>query len=100
MSNPTTPRGNATCPCGSGLKFKRCCRNKSRDPETCRLCGCKEPDERGKHGEYVTLVSEDGSEEPGVWVCKGCIEKRQPKSDGLGILPLMLLAAGEWGKRR
>jgi hypothetical protein len=28
--------GNAKCPCGSGLKYKRCCRNKGREPETCR----------------------------------------------------------------
>lgn len=26
-------RRNAPCPCGSGLKFKRCCVNKSKENE-------------------------------------------------------------------
>jgi len=88
-------KGNAKCPCGSGLKFKRCCRNKDRDPETCRFCGRKEPEVKG---EYVTLVSKDKSEEPGVFVCNDCYEERRPKDTGLGIMPLVL-AAGLWKRR-
>jgi hypothetical protein len=48
------PRGNDRCPCGSGIKFKRCCRNKGRDPETCHFCGKKEPE---VEGEYAVATS-------------------------------------------
>ena len=55
-------RGNDRCPCGSGLKFKRCCRNKGRDPETCHFCGKKEPERSSA----------------ACAACVACIEKQRP----------------------
>jgi hypothetical protein len=90
-------RGNERCPCGSGLKFKRCCRDKGRDPETCHFCGKKEPEVKG---EYAVLVNKDGTEDKEqIFACTACIEKQRPGGDSSGLLPLMVMAAGAWGCR-
>jgi hypothetical protein len=92
-------RGNDRCPCGSGLKFKRCCRSKDRPPETCHFCGKKEPEVKG---EYAVLVNKDGTEDKEqIFACMACIEKQRPGGDASanGLLPLMVMAAGTWGFR-
>jgi hypothetical protein len=94
-------RGNERCSCGSGLKFKRCCRNKGRDPETCHFC--KRVESAEVKGEFVTLVSKSQdippkeTEEHG-WACADCISERTSKGGSAILLPMMLLAAGGWGK--
>ena len=89
------PRGNERCPCGSGLKYKRCCRGKDRPPETCHFCGRKEPEVSGK---YAVLVDKDGTEQKEqIFACDACIEKRRPGSNAdASLLPLMMAAAGMW----
>jgi hypothetical protein len=95
-------RGNERCPCGSGLKFKKCCRGKDRPPETCHFCGRKEPEVSGK---YAVLVDKDGTEQKEqIFACDACIEKRQPGSEhDASLLPMLLMASGMWrppAKRR
>lgn len=94
------PRGNDRCPCGSGLKFKRCCRNKGRDPETCHFCKRVESEE--VRGRYADLVDDVGKEESkklaDIWACEDCIEKQKGSKGDVGVLPLMLL--GLWGHGR
>jgi len=87
------PRPNDRCPCGSGLKFKRCCRNKDRDPETCFFC--KKVEVRETRGRFVSV---EGSE---VWVCESCFEERRDKSGGLDVAMMLAMIAGfkGWGGR-
>ena len=90
-------QGNAKCPCGSGLKYKKCCRNKGRDPETCHFCGRKEPE---VSGEYAVLVDRDGKEQQErIFACKGCIEKQRLGGDTSGLAELLVMAAGLSGFR-
>lgn len=93
-------RGNAKCPCGSGLKFKRCCRNKERDAETCYFCGKVESKE--VKGSYTTLIekAEDrDKKEPDIWACEECISEQQPGSDGDFLIPLMMIFGSKWINR-
>jgi len=90
------PGGNEKCPCGSGKKFKRCCRDRDRPPETCHFCGRKEPE---VSGEYVRLVKKDKTEEPG-FACTDCIEKRRDKTTSFAGMEIMVLASMWANKRR
>jgi len=95
MLGGNQPGGNQRCPCGSGLKFKRCCRDKDRQPETCHFCGRKEPEVQGK---YAVLVDKDGTDlKMEIFACTDCIEKQQPGSEhDASLLPMMLMASGMW----
>lgn len=90
-------KGNVPCPCGSGKKFKRCCRNQERPPEQCFFCKQMEsPDRKGTiQGQYVKIVDKDKSTEEDAWACDACIRKQQGTSDPSAAL-LMMMATMPW----
>jgi hypothetical protein len=87
--------GNDRCPCGSGKKFKRCCRNQGRPLEQCFFCKKTEsPDRKGPvQGRYAVLK---GTEQD-IWSCEDCITEQQGGDNG--ALLLLSLAASLWSPR-
>lgn len=81
-------KGNDRCACGSGLKFKRCCRNKGREPETCYFC--KKLEAPGVKGQYATLKETEQE----VWVCQSCIDERMDDSGKLNLAMMLAMVAG------
>jgi len=90
-------KGNAICPCGSGKKFKRCCRDKERPPEQCFFCKTMEsPDRKGPvQGRYAKIIDKDRNTETDGWACEACIRKQQSTA-GPSVALMMIMANSPW----